>query len=139
VSEGQWKSFCVAVGAPELASDIRYSDNARRIENRESLTNTLVEIFAAKALSWWLLQFKRFKIPVSRIFDYEDIQADPQITENRFIERLDTPHWGQILVEGSPWKFKKTPVGPNRPGGLKGEHNEQVLAEFGLLAHERVE
>jgi crotonobetainyl-CoA:carnitine CoA-transferase CaiB-like acyl-CoA transferase len=138
-SEAQWKSFCNAIGATELAANERFAENAARIENRDSLAAVLDEIFAAKPLTWWLLQFKRFNVAASRVFDFEDIQIDPQIAANRFVERLETPHWGQILVEGSPWKFEKTPIGPNRPGGLKGEHTGEVLSEFGLRTREFAE
>jgi len=129
-TEAQWREFCDALGAPQLALDPAYESNAARVGNRESLANILQEKFLTKPLSWWLLQFKRRKVPASRMFDYEDVQSDPQILANRFIETLDTPHWGRILVEGPPWKFDKCPVQPNRPGGLKGEHGDSVLAEI---------
>lgn len=129
-SEAQWRALGDAMGAPDLVSDKRFADNAARIQNRAELESALSALFMTKPLTWWLLQFKKYNIPASRILDYEDVQADPQIAANRFMERLETAHWGSILVEGAPWKFEKTPIAPNRPGGLKGEHNDQVLPRF---------
>ena len=69
---------------------------------------------------------------VSRTVDFRALRNDPQVTQNQHIIDLDTPHWGTPSVDGLPWNFSKTPAGPIRPGGLKGEQTEEVLREFGI-------
>ena len=71
-------------------------------------------------------------MPNSRILDFDAIRTHPQVAANTHLLELDTPHWGRLWVENVPWRFERTPAGPVRPGGLQGEHTEQVLAEFGI-------
>jgi len=75
----------------------------------------------------------------SRILDFEALRSHPQVIQNQHIVNLDTPHWGTLTVDGLPWKFDKTPAGPIRPGGLKGEHTEDVLRELGIVGETKTE
>ena len=92
----------------------------------------LAERFRTKPAAWWVIRLTKEQVPNSRILDFEALRSHPQVIQNQHIVNLDTPHWGTLTVDGLPWKFGKTPAGPIRPGGLKGEHTEDVLRELGI-------
>jgi crotonobetainyl-CoA:carnitine CoA-transferase CaiB-like acyl-CoA transferase len=131
LSDGQWARFCELLRVKGLAEDPRFATNRARLANLESLQDLLRPVFGAKPLTWWLLQFRRGEIPAGRALSFEDVQNDRQVLANRYVQELDTPHWGRVLVEGLPWTFERTPARSYRSGGLKGEHTDEVLAALG--------
>jgi crotonobetainyl-CoA:carnitine CoA-transferase CaiB-like acyl-CoA transferase len=106
--------------------------NAKRVEHRAELIPLLEERFRTKPAAWWAIRLTKERVPNSRIADFEALRYHPQVGRNGHIVDLETPHWGTLSVDGLPWRFSKTPAGPIRPGGLKGEHTAEVLRELGL-------
>ena len=133
-TDAPWRGLCQAMGLTALTHDPRFSNHQGRLDNSGALTDLLQAQFLAKPLTWWLLRLQRNGVPRSAAFDYQAIRDSAQVAANGFLQQLDTPHWGQVLVEGMPWQFDKTPAGPHRSGGLKGEHTAEVLAEQGARA-----
>jgi len=134
--EDQWPRFCRAIGRDDLCQMLEYADNAGRVENRADLIELLEKIFLTKPVTWWELCLNRERVPntrVARTLDFQSFRRDPQITENGLLQDVMTPHWGTLCVDAMPWQFEKTPAGPIRPGGLKGEHTDEVLKEFGIV------
>jgi len=133
VQEEQWPRFCQAVKLEELHNDPRFVTNPKRVEHRAELIPLLEERFRTKPAAWWAIRLTKERVPNSRSMDFEALRYHPQVVQNRHIIDLVTPHWGTLSVDGVPWRFSKTPAGPIRPGGLKGEHTEEVLRELGLI------
>lgn len=133
VSEDQWPRFCRALKLDELCHDPRFITNPQRVRNRAELIPLVEAQFRTKPAAWWAIRLTKDQVPNSRIMDFEGLRYHPQVIQNQQIVELQTPHWGTLNVDGLPWKFEKTPAGPIRPGGLKGEHTDEVLRELGLL------
>ena len=133
VSEDQWPRFCRALKLDELCNDPRFATNPQRVRNRAELISPLEARFRTKPAAWWAIRLTKEQVPNSRLMDFEGLRYHPQVVQNQQIVELQTPHWGTLNVDGIPWKFEKTPAGPIRPGGLKGEHTDEVLRELGLL------
>ncbi len=132
VSEDQWPRFCRAVKAEELIDDPRFITNPKRVEHRQELVPILEARFQTKPVAWWMIRLTKEQVPHSRLQDFEALRYHPQVLQNEHIVEMDSPHWGRLSVDGVPWKFSHTPAGPVRPGGLKGEHTQEVLREFGI-------
>src|SRR6476620_4018833 len=113
----------------QLAEDPRFQTGRARVEHRDELVPLLTERFATKPSMWWTSRLRQARVPHSTVLDTEAVRNHPQVLANGFVERLETPHWGTLDIEGLPWLLHGTPAGPQRPGGLKGEHNEEVFAE----------
>ena len=133
VSEDQWPRFCRALKLDDLSNDPRFITNPQRVRNRTELIPLVEARFRTKPAAWWAIRLTKEQVPNSRIMDFEGLRYHPQVVQNQQIVELQTPHWGTLNVDGLPWKFEKTPAGPIRPGGLKGEQTDEVLREFGLL------
>lgn len=133
VSEDQWPRFCRALKLDDLCNDPRFRTNPQRVQNRAELIPLVEARLRTKPAAWWTIRLTKEQVPNSRIMDFEGLRHHPQVLQNQQIVELQTPHWGALQVDGLPWKFEKTPAGPIRPGGLKGEHTDDVLREFGLI------
>jgi CoA:oxalate CoA-transferase len=131
-TDAQWPRFCQAVRLDDLATDTRFATNADRVERRDELIPLLTERFATRPAAWWAQCLSRAGVANSRIQEFEVLKHHPQVTANRHLEHLDTPHFGSLVVDSVPWDFGATPAGPVTVGGLQGEHGEQIRAEFGL-------
>ena len=130
IAEDQWPRFCEAMQLTELLAEPRFATNPLRVANRDVLVPLLAERFASKPSIWWTQRLLRQRVPHARTLDTTAMLIHPQVTANGFIEQIDTPHWGRITVEAAPWQFHGTPLDPQRAGGLKGEHNDEVLGEL---------
>ena len=131
----RWSAFCRAMKLPELIADERFESNRRRVENRSALVKILEARFKSKPAAWWMLRLTKEKVPNGPMIGFDELRYHPQVRDNEHIVEIDTPHWGRLTVDGLPWKFSRTPVGPVRAGGKPGEHTSEVLAELGINDH----
>ena len=72
-------------------------------------------------------------IPVGPVQNMADIFADPHVAARGMLDECqpdgDNP---QIELAASPIKFTKTPTALYQAPPTLGQHNEEVLAEFGI-------
>lgn len=123
-SRREWRSFCEAIGRPELADDPRFARNPDRIENRAALLDILEPILARRPAQYWLDVFGRVHVPCALFTSNDEFRHNLNYIENEFLSSFDTPHWGRVDAAGVPWRFAKTP-GALRPGEPPGASTEQ--------------
>jgi CoA:oxalate CoA-transferase len=128
----QWAGLCRALKLEELVGDSRFATNPQRVLRRAELSRILAERFRTKPARWWEIRLKKQNVPNSLFLTFEELRDHPQVLANDHIVELDTLHWGRMHVDGLPWKFASTPVGPVHGGGLPGEHTEEILRELGI-------
>jgi crotonobetainyl-CoA:carnitine CoA-transferase CaiB-like acyl-CoA transferase len=123
--------LCELLGQPELGADPRFVSNAARVHNRDALVPALEACFQARNCVDWLADLEQRGIPCGPINSIDQVFQDPQVLERGM--RLELPHSvaGSVSLVGSPIKLSETPVAPELPPPLLGEHTGQVLA--GLL------
>lgn len=128
-NDAQFARFCKYAGAPELASDPRFSANDQRVTHRDALTQYVRELIASKPLQAWLDGLSALGIPCGPVNTVEQALNDPQAT-NRGM-RISMPHPDALNQEveliGNPVKFSKTPVSYRRHPPALGEQGDSVL------------
>jgi len=126
----------VALDAPEILADPRFSSQELMFENRELLGLELQKIIEQKAAKYWLKIFESFELPINLVALVEESKNDPQVLQNQMVvapkdDRIKTP----LIIEHPIQISNVEKVGPTCAPGL-GEHTDEVLADLGYTVEE---
>jgi crotonobetainyl-CoA:carnitine CoA-transferase CaiB-like acyl-CoA transferase len=131
-NDGQFAKFCEVAGVADLAHDNRFARNAGRVRHRAILVPLLAEVMRQRRKADWLAALEAAKVPCGAINDLAEVFADPQVQARAMTVQMPHPLAGTVSVVASPLKLSDTPVQYRRAPPLRGEHTDEVLAEFGL-------
>ena len=131
-----WDLLCAAMERADLMVDERSVSNAARLKNVD---------WVEAQICAWTTQLTRAEImakldgsiPVGPVQDMSDIFEDAHVQARQMLETCepggDNP---EISLAANPIKFTETPTGLYQTPPNLGEHNAQVLAEFGIVMPE---
>ncbi len=129
-SEAEWATFCDVVGMPELKTDPRFATNADRVDHRSELHAILEPRFKEFPLDYWVLQFRRNKLPYGWPMRWDELRYHEQVRANGYINLVPSnAFWGEVWTGGAPYHFSKTPTTWFTTPEI-GEHNEDILREL---------
>ena len=127
-----WDLLCAAMDRADLMDDERSSSNEARLANVD---------WVEEQICAWTQSLTRAEImakldgaiPIGPVQTMADIYADPHVSARGMLETCspagDNP---DMAFAASPIKFSQTPTTLyQRPPNL-GEHNAEVLSEFGI-------
>jgi formyl-CoA transferase len=130
-NDAMYGRLCVALGAPELASDSRFATNQQRVAQRALLVDLLQERFVRQSTGYWTDALLALGLPCGPINSVAEVLNDPQVRARQMVQRVAHPLAGEIDLVGIPFKLSATPAGIDRHPPLHGEHTAEVLAELG--------
>jgi crotonobetainyl-CoA:carnitine CoA-transferase CaiB-like acyl-CoA transferase len=128
----RWEALCTAVGAPAMASDPRFADNASRLRNRESLVRELEVHMLPHPRAHWLERFTAADIICGAINDYAEVARSAPFVEAQLAESLNHPCAGTVTMPRSVLGAVGERPQARRPAPRLGEHTKEVLAEARL-------
>lgn len=131
-AEGHWRSFCGAIGRPELATDPRYDNMEKRFAARPELRVLLEEIMSTRDSADWLAAFEAASVPAGPIYAVDAVFDDPQVQHLGIAQPVSHPKLGDIRVVGEPISLSRTPASIATPTPDAGDHNNEILAELGF-------
>jgi formyl-CoA transferase len=133
-----WERFAQAIGAPELIKREEYSTGALRLKNRDALNAELNVITAKKSNAEWQDILDKAGVPTGPIYSIDQMFADPQVKHLGLAAPVPTESQdGRALtVVAQPFTLSRTPSKMVAPPPDVGEHNDEVLKEFGYSAQE---
>jgi formyl-CoA transferase/CoA:oxalate CoA-transferase len=138
-NEKLWRTFCPLIGRADLASDPRYATNAARVVNRESLIETLQDVFLTRTYEEWEAILMSGGVPVGAINTIDRVVEHPQVVARGGFVECEHPVAGKVRVVGPPARLSETPADVRLPAPLLGEHTDHVLRERLGLDHEEIE
>lgn len=125
----QWPRFCEAIGAPDLAADERFHDNAARIRNQDSLYVRLREIFLLKDSDEWYRILVNAGIPAGPIHTLDTLFADPQVLARQMVADIECGDGLNLKAIKMPLRMSATPSRIRSAPPRLGEHTADVLTE----------
>ena len=128
-NEPQFKACTAALGLPKLASDRRYTTNAARVGNRQSLVEILAAKFLQQDTDYWLEALTACGVPVGPINNIDDIFSEPYAEERQLVRQLQHPLAGEVATVANPVRFSATPVQYRSAPPMLGQHTVEILSE----------
>ena len=133
-AEGHWRSFCGAIGRPELATDERYDSMEKRFGRRPEIRDLIEAVLTTNTSAHWLAALEAAAVPAGPIYAVDEMFDDPQIAHLGIARPVTHPALGDIRVVGEPVTLSRTPAGVATPTPDAGEHNDEILGELGYDA-----
>jgi len=130
-NNGQFRRLCEALGAPEVADDARFLNNADRVQNKPALRETLVKLLADKDGEALCLDLLKHGVPAGPILDMEGILTHPHTEHRKMVVEKDG-----YRGFGIPIKFSRTPGAVRKRPPMFGENDRDVLKDAGFSEDE---
>jgi len=130
-SQETWLRLCKTLDDEALVSDPRFGDAPLRRSNARALVARLDEILARHTSREWLGRWSVSGIPASPIRTFEDLAADPQAWQNRYLTTVHCEDVDrEVEIRGLPVGLSETPGSVETLGPELGEHTEILLTEL---------
>ena len=124
-SQKLWRTFCAALGRPDLADHPDYATNRLRVANRLVLEPLITEILRTRTSAEWSKIFADYGIPCSPVRNLEEVLNDPQAAAREMF-----PESGGTRITGPPVKLSATPGAVSRPAPKLGADTRAALAQL---------
>lgn len=135
-AEGQWLSFCTAIGRDDLATHPDFATMQDRLRNRAACWDLLRPILKAKTTAEWLTIFEDHGVPAGPIYRVDEMFSDDHVRHTGIAQTVTHPVRGETQLIGQPVTLSRTPATLVASAPDAGEHSDEVLAELGLTLEE---
>jgi CoA:oxalate CoA-transferase len=129
VGETHWQSLLQALGRYDLKDDPRFSTLKERVERMEEVDSIVQGFTSTRTRDELADIFRRFRVPFAPVRGLTEVTSDPQLHESGFLNRMNHPEYGDVVVSRSPMRYEDAPMQDLVPSGRLGCDNDEVLAE----------
>jgi crotonobetainyl-CoA:carnitine CoA-transferase CaiB-like acyl-CoA transferase len=134
--QATWLRFCKALGAEHFAKHAEYETATLRSKNRDALNAEINAIMATKTSKEWIDLLNTQGVACGAIYAIDEMFEDPQVKHLGIPTPMHTENRGVLNVMRQPVSLSRTPSLIARPTPERGEHSEEILAEFGFSENE---
>ena len=133
-----WENFCKAIDRPDFVRFARKPDQFVRAANAEEVRarEEIQAILRTRTRDEWYEYLVKADVCVGKVYDPEEMVADPQVQAREMIVDVKHPVYGKVRQFGVPIKLSETPGTARRAAPATGEHTDAVLRELGMSAEE---
>jgi benzylsuccinate CoA-transferase BbsF subunit len=129
-SEDEWRTFCQAIGHPELLGDPRFADAYLRRRHGTELRAVITRWTSQHTPAEVMQTLQAAGVAAMPVMTLEDQFRDPHLREREIHVESEHPKVGLEFLHGIPWRLSDTPGRISRPAPLLGEHNQYVFGEL---------
>lgn len=131
VDDKRWPAFCRIMGIEHLEKDPEYGDNVTRNFHGDKIQAVLDSIFPKRTSAEWLKELNDADILATEVVDYRTMLQSEQARRNGYLQQLDHPVAGKVLVAGTPVSINGQVETEARMPPEHGQHTEEILLELG--------
>jgi crotonobetainyl-CoA:carnitine CoA-transferase CaiB-like acyl-CoA transferase len=126
-SDQHWAPLCKALGLEEWGAQEKFSDNAKRVANREEIMPKLTQLIVGWKRDELIAALDAAEVPVGPVNDVAEILNDPHVAARGLVRGFDYPGVGTFKGLALPYKFEGFDDPRfGRPPTL-GEHTDEIL------------
>jgi crotonobetainyl-CoA:carnitine CoA-transferase CaiB-like acyl-CoA transferase len=126
-SDKLWKSFCEAIGRPELGNHADYSTNPLRVKNRGVLEPMLESMFRSRPAAHWVELLAKHGVPATVVRNLKEVLDDEQTAARNMTPIVQHAVAGPIRVIGVPVQLSETPGRIGSAAPLLGADTAAIL------------
>ena len=123
-----FKRLMKAAGAPQMAEQERFADNAGRVQHEPEIDAVLSAWCRTFSLETILEKLQEANVPGGPVYNVEDMMNDPHYQARNMFETVDTPR-GELKIPAITPKLSSTPGRTDWAGPTLGQHNEEILGK----------
>ena len=135
-NERLWRRLAEALELGWMAQDPRFATNLERVKNRAELERLVGEAIARWDREPLLKHLDAAGAPAAPVNTVDQVLNDAQTATRSVIRRMAHPRLGEIPVVGMPVAFSGMDPAVRRHAPARGEHTDEVLAEYGYASDE---
>src|SRR5437773_1446074 len=133
-----WENFCRAIERPDYARFARKPDQFVRAANaeEEGARREIEAIIRTRDRDEWYERLTKADVCVGKVYDVEEMVADPQVLHRRMVVDIQHPTLGNVRQVGVAIKLSETPGSIRSAAPTSGQHTDAVLKDLGFGADE---
>jgi len=131
-----WERFCRSVNAERLIDDPKYVTSQARSKNRDALADEINAIIRTDTSDNWIEKFEAAGVPCGPIYTIDKVFADPQVKHLKMSDTVTSKGLGELNLVTQPIRLSATPSSFRLAPPERGEHNDEILKEFGFTTAE---
>jgi alpha-methylacyl-CoA racemase len=133
-----WENFCRAIDRPDFARFARKPDQFVRAANaeEEAARREIEALIKTRDRDEWYERLTKADVCVGKVYDVEEMVADPQVLHRRMIVDIQHPTLGNVRQVGIAIKLSDTPGTIRSAAPTTGQHTDAVLKDLGVSADE---
>ncbi|WFT93418.1 CoA transferase [Bradyrhizobium barranii] len=129
----QWPQLVQALELPELLDDPRFASASTRRKNNDQLKDILEGWLASVGpRDECLKRLEKRRIPVAPVLDLNDVIELDHLKSRKTVRTAIDPLLGEFKIPGMPVRFSGWQPPSRLAAARLGEHNADVLREYGL-------
>lgn len=130
VRDEHWRALAGVIGAPDLATDVRFDSIAARVAHIDEVDAVVTAWTSGLTRAGAFARLMEVRVPSAPVLTLSEVLTDPHYRQRGAVVRLDHPTAGPLLVPGSPLHLSDAPPLSPTPAPELGQHTDRVLSEI---------
>lgn len=126
VTEQHFRNLLKAMGRDELVDDLRFATNNARVAHQAETDALIIAWSRTLGKHEVAALCKRHRVPCAPVRDVAEVMADPHMHARGFLERVNHPEFGDVVLPTTPLRLHGVALPPSTPSPTVGQHNDEV-------------
>ncbi|KAK2867779.1 hypothetical protein FQN49_003483 [Arthroderma sp. PD_2] len=119
--------LCDRLGHPEWKTDARFTTNALRVENRETIDKLIEDLTEQRTTQEWLDVMEGSGMPYAAVNDIQGALNHSHVLARGMVQEVEHPVCGPIKLVNTPVKYSHATPGIRTPPPTLGQHTDEIL------------